>query len=306
MRRLTSLTTLLTIFPLLIGGCHHSAAPTGAPPLSPVGAGQAPTLSPFGGPTKVSPPPTGSYATPNVYMGTPAGTVPPGQISPMAPGTYPPQSNNAIGSGLQPGGWNSSDSSVAPASANMSTAPNAGVAPASSFGTTTAPAGPRTGGMPVTDLTGAPAPPGYRPSSPAINGNAPPPGMAPYGAAPYGAAPYGAAPQGVPANGYGTQPGGTYPPSITPNSGYPNSGYPGTTYPNYNPQNVSTPTVGNPSEEIASRLTPLPEDQFATPINPPSVQSVGTQWGGPTTEPINSAPTGADQNLMWRAPGSQF
>jgi hypothetical protein len=64
--------------------------------------------------------------------------------------------------------------------------------------------------------------------------------------------------------------------------------------------------AGNPSAEIASRLTPLPEDQFATPMNPPSIQSVGPQSGGPSTEPINSSAGGGDPNLMWRTPGSQF
>ena len=81
MRRPYSIMSLIAIFPLFLSGCHQNPTTTGVPALSPMGAGQAPMLNPFGAQTKVTPPPTGSYLGPNSYMGSP---VPSGTVAPRA------------------------------------------------------------------------------------------------------------------------------------------------------------------------------------------------------------------------------
>ncbi len=316
MRKHYPITSLITVITLLLSGCHQTSATTGAPSLSPVGAGQAPTLNPFGGQTKVSPPPTGSYSSPNSYMGTPvpAGAVAPGQISPMPNGPYPVQSNNAVGSGVQPGGWTSSNPSVATVAPNNSGFASSGVAPVSTFGVESA-NDPRAGGMQVIDLTGAPPPPGYRPENSSMNISVPPPQTPPggWGGQPnpsvqapsyptpsYPTPTYPTATSPAPTSPAPTYPAPTY---QAPNSPPPT--YPASAYPNTNMQNVSSPYPTNPSAEIASRLTPLPPTNNAIPMNQPTVQSAGTQSFGPSTEPITPNNSG-DPSLMWRTPGSQF
>jgi hypothetical protein len=234
----------------------------------------------------VSPPPTGSYSAPNTYMGSPvpAGTVAPGQISPMPQGPYPTQSNNGVGSGAQPGGWTTSN----PATGQP--APNpAGVATVSTFGVATS--DPRSGGMQVIDMTSAPAPPGYQPAGTGTNISVPPP--------------QGPAAYAPPAN-----PTQVYPTPSYPAPTYPTNVAPATTYPPSNGQNVSAPYPTDPSAEIASRLTPIPTGMSAVPMAPVTVQSFGTQppgtVSGPSTEPVNSGTIQTDSNLMWRAPGTQY
>ena len=280
MRKLFPLSTVLILLPLA-GGCHQAPATTGTAPLSPVGAGQAPTLNPFAsGPTKVTPPPTGSYSAPNTYMGSPvpAGTVSPGQVSPMPGGPYPTQSNNAIGTGAQGGGWTSGGQVV-----TQTSPPVSGVAPVSTFGTTTT--DPRSGGMQVIDMTSAPAPPGYRPAGTETNISVPPP-----------------------------RPPVNYPPAAAPTQTYPTPTYPATTYPTptyptTNGQNVGAPMASSSSANVAS-LTPMPSNgSGAIPIQSPAIQPVGTQpqgtVGGPSTDPVGT-PGSTDPNVIWRAPGSQF
>jgi hypothetical protein len=143
--------------------------------LAPLGAGQAPTLGPFGGPTRVTPPSTGAYVAPNDYMGGSVGL----QGNPLGAGGLV-QSNPAgggwnglgnqtpIGSGVQQTGSWSAGSGLGQA-ANQSLSP---LAPAPQSGV-------RSGGMQVIDLTGAPPPPGYQPSLRAIPTPNQQPGLAP-------------------------------------------------------------------------------------------------------------------------------
>ena len=130
----------------------------------------------------------------------------------MPSGPYPPQSNNAIGTGVQPqpSGWTSSGQSVVQTNPVSSSAPNqtgftnSGVAPVSTFGTNTSSMDPRAGGMQAIDMTGAPLPPGYQPSNSTMSVSVPPPQ--------------------TPTSGWGS-----------PNAGYPATGYPATGYPERQP-----------------------------------------------------------------------
>ena len=286
MRRLSLIIPVTLLVPLMLSGCHQTTATTSAPALSPVGAGQAPTLSPFGGPTKVSPPPTGSYSAPNTYMGAPPQAGPP-----MGTTTFPPQSNNNIGSGVQPGGWAATETMTTAGVPPGTPASGSSIATVSTFGVD--PNDPRSGGMPVIDLTGAPAPPGYRPAGASNNISVPPPQSPPGGWGPT----------------YPATPTTTQPPPTIPSASYPSATPPAFPTQNYpNSQNVSAPYPNGPSAEVASRLTPIPPSNSAVPIQPQPVQSVGVHSNGaipgPSTEPVAPS-TDPNQNLMWRTPGMQ-
>lgn len=313
MRKHSPIHFLVFLFPLLLAGCHQTSTST-APPMSPVGASSAPTLNPFGGPTRVSPPPTGSYASPNNYLSSPAangvapngvapgGTVAPGQVSPM-PGTgFPTQSNNTVGSGVSSGQWASSVPSNPSNSVNGS-----GVVTASTFGVDSAnPGNPGAGGMQVIDLTGAPPPPGYHPANSTMNISV-----------------------AAPASGSVGQP-------VAP-AGYSATSYPTPTYPTAIPpgtpmQNTVTVSAVAPVVDPTSSLQPLAPTTEAFPMSQPVVQSAGLQPIGsaPATAPTVSTSAGsttfgspnaiqpaggtantpnassdANQDLMWRTPGTQ-
>jgi hypothetical protein len=282
MRRLPLATLLLTIATLLAGGCQQTAG-TATPgpmtpigPLAPVGAGQAPALAPFGGSTKVTPPATGSYVAPNNYMG---GVVPEGQAA-VGTGSrqgFAAQGNNVIGSGVQVAGWNETNSVVA----GTQPAPVGQAAPpTSTFGAAPPSAGnPRSGGMQVIDLTGAPAPPGYRPTVPSP------------------ASQYPVAPQ--PQTNWQQAP-----PSQSPqNRSFQNQQNPGTGV-----LVIPAPAAG----EIADRLMPIPSSPGSFQPSPSSSQTNVPRTAtapipGPSTEPLKAGnPNGSQQNLPWRQPGTQF
>ena len=140
-------------------GCHQTTGtspltpigPLGTvAPLAPVSGGTAATsLSPLGQPTRVPPPPTGSYSTPNNYMGgapTVSQVIPPGvpydSFSQVAP------NQNAIGLGVAPTSYVESNRS----NGRLATA------------TAQNPLTPPLDGMRVIDMTQSPPPPGYRSS----------------------------------------------------------------------------------------------------------------------------------------------
>ncbi len=304
MRRLHLATLFLTAFTLIACGCRQTTPANTGPmtpfgpmapssSLSPVGANQAPALNPFGGTTRVTPPATGSFGAPNNYMG---GVAPAGQSNAnmgaaqgfagqgfagqgfggpglagqgfAGPGLGG-QGNEVIGSGVQPAGWTETNSIIAPAPSAFGAS-----GPQTTFGATPAvPANPRSGGMQIIDLTGAPAPPGYRPAAPIWNNPAPgqpaAPSWQPSGTAPYNNA-ANPAPMGV--------------------------------------QSISVPDPGS----VASRLTPLQSTNGMVPISQSPVEAVVPRTAtapvqGPSTEPVNSAnPAGSAQDLPWRRPGTQY
>ena len=154
-------TLFFTTVVVTAAGCQQTpgtipggAAPPG--PLAPVNPNQPPILGPFGGNTRVTPPATGSYQPTGGYLGTSSAPV-------SQPGYAPTQSQSAVepvvGSGVQVAGFTETNSHVAQQNLPTNNLP-AAAGNASD---------PRSGGMHVNDLTGAPAPPGYRPSYPQPN-----------------------------------------------------------------------------------------------------------------------------------------
>lgn len=277
MRRLPLATLLLTIATLCAVGCQQTAGPastgplTPIGPLAPVGAGQAPALTPFGGTTKVTPPATGSYAAPNNYMG---GVVPGGQASVSGGSSqgFAAPGNNVIGSGVQVAGWNETNTVVAgggPTAIGQSPSPTSTFGPAADGGSN-----PRSGGMQVIDLTGAPPPPGYRPSVPG----------------PYPVAPQQNWQHSAPVQIPQTQP--------LPNSFHPGPGA----------RAIQPPRAG----EIADRLRPVPTGPGHLPAGPASAGSGFARTAtapvpGPSTEPVTSGnPNAASPTLPWRQPGTRF
>ncbi|WP_145175904.1 hypothetical protein [Rubripirellula lacrimiformis] len=314
---------LLAMMAIGMAGCRQttgsasagSLAPVG--PLSPVSPGQSPSLGPFGGPTRVAPPPTGSFSQPNngylapapqasAALGSGAPTIPFNQTNPaMAPAAMNPSLANAapIGSGVRPASWTETTSNIASGPA----LPNA---PATA---PTPPSNPRAGGMQVIDLTGAPSPPGYRPTAPVTY-------------------------QAFPTNGYqtGNPPVAGYPspqqyqPGVNPGA---NAAWQSTTpamaanpyvapsnLPPSNPQSFNTADYANqqaygnqPAQVAATSLTPLPQSVAAgaVPIrNQSNFQtntsvpvSSGPVSSGPSTNPT---PASSNDNLLWRRPGTQY
>ena len=144
-------------------------SPSGA--LTPMAPGQTPVLGtfqgvgPFGGSTRVSPPPTGSFSAPNNYGGsaTPSLNIPAFQsssnLTPPSFQSNPQQAlasgnlSRPIGSGVQPAGWTETTANV-PSHANS----------IGSRDISSDLRDPRAGGMQIIDMTGAPNPPGYRPA----------------------------------------------------------------------------------------------------------------------------------------------
>ncbi len=155
---------------LVASGCRQTTPTAGSGalmPLTPNSGSAAPTFQPFVGQTRVTPPPTGSYSVPNNYlggvptsqMGNPAAAVG-GNAATQNPPIYAPSAagQQVIGSGVLQTGWTETGTNVA-----QPTAPNSGTFAPGGYPSAAAPArDPRSGGMQVIDMTGAPAPPGYR------------------------------------------------------------------------------------------------------------------------------------------------
>jgi hypothetical protein len=183
MRRPCLTTLILLIVSILAAGCRQTPGPNGAAsassmnPLTPMTSGQSPSLGVFGGSTRVTPPSTAGFAAPNSYLGGPG-------IAPVDPnaagigplGAYaPPQTGNAIGSGVQVAGWNDANRTMAPAP-TLGVAPSPGIAPTYGSGSPSN-RDPRGGGMKVIDMTRTATPPGYR--APAPRFRSPPPTVGP-------------------------------------------------------------------------------------------------------------------------------
>lgn len=289
MRR-NDLATLISSTLLLIAcGCHQATGPTGVGMLSPVGSlapvspGQSPALGPFGGPTRVTPPGTGAFSTPNNYLG---GVIPNNQArTTIASGGVlalggAPGNSDVIGSGVQVAGWTETNSQI---TSNSPDSQQLGspVIPQTSVRSSNS-RDPRSGGMQVIDLTGAPNPPGYRPSN-ARNFN---PAMY---AQPYAAAVY------EPATNQAWQP--SDPPLI-------------------NPQPATNNLSPNPVQVASHTLTPMPQPPEEYPINAPRFQSNFPGVSSPAAPPLPAStpipsttpiPSAAQpKNLSWRRPGTQY
>lgn len=276
MHRIQLTTLLLTAASLISSGCHQTTGPvnTGALPpavgtLSPMGQGQTPILGPLGGSTRVTPPGTGSRVAPNNYMG---GTAPMGQTSfGLNPnGLAAAPATGVIGSGVQVAGWSETNSVTQAPQATLGSNPSAGTDP-------------RTGGMQVIDLTGAPTPPGYRSvTTPGFTNQFPP------------------AAQANPGFQQGWQQPQVAPQQVIPQQSFQNSG---------GLQPINTPNPG----EIANSLTPI-SNQFPTAsqfqAGPSPIQSVPQTATlpaqAPSTQPVTPNNSAAGQSLPWRRPGTTF
>jgi len=182
MRGPITATLLAAVVPIVSAGCRNTTAPvagvsTTPGTLAPVGPGQAPILGPLGGgSTRVTPPATGAYTAPTGYLGTATAPAYPGYTG--AGTTANPLAPAPIGSGVQVTGWAETNAQVPQQSAGN---PVPRAAPRAS-----STSDPRSGGMQVIDLTGAPAPPGYQRPLPSTRYQQPalPPQAAPYTAPP--------------------------------------------------------------------------------------------------------------------------
>jgi hypothetical protein len=298
MRRLHFATLLLTILSLAASGCRQTtpsgAGATTVGPLTPVNSGQSPTLGPFGGPTRVTPPSTGAFATPNNYLG---GTGPAGQANlGISPGIAP-QPGGVIGSGVQVAGWAETSPGIAPVQQPMGTPATA--------------RDPRLGGMQVIDMTRSASPPGYRPAP--QNFSAPMPAVAPTNP-----------------NWQQSQPSQPFQNQQFQSQPFQNQQFQGQPLQNQSFQNQQfqgQPYQGQPVQtqggvravitpgaaEIAGRgLTPVPSAPGQYPINqaPVDPNYPRTATGptvGPSTEPVNSGNlNGSQTDLPWRRPGTQY
>jgi len=316
MRRLSFATLVFAVASLAFLGCRQTAGPaTGGSmssgSMSP--AMQSPSFNPFGGATRVSPPPPNASAAPNPYIGGPPGQTNAAQgtaggFVSAAPGVGAPlTSGQAVGSGIQPAGFVGSGANPT-TQAGFATSngtpgySSGGVAPAN-YGTT-APTNVnpfRAGGMQVNDLTRAPAPPGYQTpagyqapvqnnpaammTTPGPSGTAPvQPVFAP-ASAPITPANGGAAMGGIPAN------------NMTPIQQMPIQQAPiqQTQYQQTQAWQ-GTPAASVPDAEIASRMVPVntTSSNSTAPVIQPGTSPAPAQNGG----------TAGSAELMWRRPGS--
>ncbi|MCM2372866.1 hypothetical protein [Aporhodopirellula aestuarii] len=154
---------------LVSTGCQQAGGPGGSsgiapitqlPGQTPIAGPTLPALGPFGASARVPPPATGSYGSPNVlagstYNNTPANYAPSG----LQQMSYNDQGGNQI---AVAGGVPSSPSDTPVGSGWMETSTNQNLAINPQMDLSGSNLGLRMGGMPVNDLTNAPAPPGYR------------------------------------------------------------------------------------------------------------------------------------------------
>ncbi|WP_145390349.1 hypothetical protein [Stieleria neptunia] len=285
---------------LVLAGCRNTTSTPVSPlggssmlsPLSPV-QGTA-TLSPiqptsgfgtFGAPTRVPPPPTGSYRSPGNYnapsnYGAPTGNYAPsgsassgsspsgaslgsngmtrGLTDLNAPAAY----NGGAGfdSGVRQTGWVGESSR---GNAGFGSGVDPRLSPANQPTPATDPAAsPRAGGMQVIDLTHAPYPPGYVPPQ-----NRPGAGMFP------ASAPY---PQAAPQS-------------------------PSTPFQN------SQPTYGQPTNSTFVRSASGFPDASGWGDNS-NVQTAGRPNSAslPSTEPFADVDNGGSEDLQWRRPSPRF
>ncbi len=290
MRRLSFATLVFAVASMSFLGCRQAAGPTAGGSMSSgsmSSAMQSPSFNPFGGSTRVSPPPPNASAAPNPYIGGPPGQTnavqgTAGGFVSAAPGV----SGQIVGSGVQPAGFvGSGTNPIAPIAQAEFTATNdtpvfaGGSVAAANYGTS-APAtvNPfRAGGMQVNDLTRAPTPPGYRAPpgyQPPVQNNQAPvhPAFSP-ASAPITPANGGAAVGGVPAS------------PATPIQQIP-----------YQQPQVwqGTPVTSISDTEVASRMVPV--NSIPSNSNAPVAQPAASQTQ-------NSGAAGSS-DLMWRRPGS--
>ena len=290
MRRLSFVTIVFAVASMFFLGCRQTAGPTAGGAMSSgsmSGAMQSPSFNPFGGATRVSPPPPNAAAVPNPYIGGPPGqtnavqgttggfvSAAPGfGTPPLAPGT----SGQVVGSGIHPtmqAGFATTNGTPGPTGGGIATTSYATTAPdkVNPF---------RAGGMQVNDLTRAPTPPGYRAPVP----NNP----VPHNAASIQPAFSMAAPPITPANG-GFAVGSA-----------PTSHAAPIQQTQYQQPQVwqGSPATFVPAAEVASRIVPVnPTPPNSVPSSPiaPADQ--------PAASPTQSGGTAGSSELMWRRPGS--
>jgi len=258
---------------------------------------QSPSFNPFGGSTRVSPPPPNASAIQNPYIGGPPGQTnnahsAGGGFVSAAPGAaVPPPSGAVVGSGVQPAGFvgNTGNPAMQAGFTNQHAAPIA--SPVAGTGAVRGNNTPakvnqfRAGGMQVNDLTRAPLPPGYRPTGQT--------NVVPVGTT---------APSGMPT----AQP--VFAPAaapLVPANGVPAAGvYPASSMtplqpaaPSQQPQAwQGSNTTVQQNAEIASRMVPV------TPN--PSVSSTPATQTGTTSVSTQSSGNPGGSDLMWRRPGS--
>ena len=300
MRRLSFATLVFAVAFMSFSGCRQTAGPTAGGSMSSgsMSAGmQSPSFNPFGGATRVSPPPPNAAAVPNPYIGGPPGqtnatqgtaggfvSAAPGFGTPsLAPGT----SGQVVGSGIQPAGFIGSGTDPTAQAGFATTHGTPGLAGGGIATTSYATTAPdkvnpfRAGGMQVNDLTRAPTPPGYR--APVTNN------PVPNNVAPVQPAFATAAPPITPANG-GFAVGGVPTSHATPIQ-----------QTQYQQPQVwqGTPATFVPAAEVASRMVP---------VNPTPPSSVPSSPIGPIAQPAasptQSSGTAGSSELMWRRPGS--
>ena len=309
MRRLSFATLLFAVSTTIFMGCRQTASPSisGAMPsgsMSP--AMQSPTFSPFGGSTRVTPPPPNGSALQNPYIGGPPGqtnaapsTV--GNFVSAAPsGSSPSGFGQVVGSGVQPatymdtpGNANSQANFVNGTGSNPH---GSGVATVA-HGSHLAPANVnpfRAGGMQVNDLTRAPLPPGYRPAAHAGTAHLVPTSARCVPSAPAGTsapAPVVPAPI-VPAGGTGA--------TLAANS---NGISPISNSSLVQPVQGQQPQVWQGSYETQTQPA-----EIATRMVPVSGNSSDSILPAATQETVPAASQGSSTNdstnLMWRRPGS--
>ena len=303
MRRLHFATLLFSAISILSIGCRQTSGPSAGGSMSP--AAQSPTFNPFGGATRVTPPPSGTSAAQNPYIGGPPGqtNTAVGVANGFAAAAVPGATAPVVGSGVQPAGFVRSGAGAAPATqagfgtnsftpavntAMPSGAVQAGYGAAAAASLNSI----RAGGMPVNDLTRAPLPPGY----PSVPRASPQPVATTYQPPSSSLAPTAQGPSNAP-----LQP--TFNP-VPPPSVPANGSVPATSV-----NQFQQPQQGTAPQQWQSTGTSVPEAEIAShrvtvTTSPRSVlvpATPGTTPAAPTVQ-ANSATDSSD--LMWRRPGS--
>lgn len=272
---------------LALAGCRN----TTTTPISPLGGSAAlsplapvqgaATLSPlqptsgistFGAPTRVPPPPTGSYNPPGSYGSTSSFNAPTSNYAPT--GSAPSGAtlgsngltrgvtdlNSSFDSGVRQTGW-VADPNVGGATFGPGTDPRLNSAAATTAPTNPS-SGPRTGGMQVIDLTRSPYPPGYVP------------------------------PQNRPG-------AGTLPQSVP----FP----PANAAPTTNPLPASSAPLGQPTNSTFVR-TAGGSSGVAGFSDAPSMRTANRSENVllPSTEPFPGDQGNSDEQLQWRRPSPRF
>ena len=326
MRRLQIATLFFATLSITSMGCRQTPGPSTAgslPPGSLSPAAQSPTFNPFGGATRVTPPPSGTFAPQNPYIGGPPGQT--NAVSGMANGfaAAPVPNASVVGSGVQPAGFVTADSGATQTQLGTHpVAPSVGAnLPSGVSQTGFASAAPASrpvgaGGMPVNDLTLAPPPPGYRGTMQAN----PQPLSQTYQPSASTLVPMtvGAGSGGGP--GAAAQPAFTpvLPPSTSTHGSAPAVNVDGfqQLQPNTLPQSGTVPQGWQrtgasvvPAAEVASHMLPLVPASTPTPAAVTTPEQTTPEQTTPeqtTPEQTTSGETDNDSSdLRWRRPGSQ-